>query len=100
MESLNKAHVQIWDLYTCAHTHTCTHTRTHTYMSSHMYVRQYSTVILSLNSLAQDGSTALLVASNGGSVEVVRMLLVEFNSSLDEVSNVSVYITICISSLK
>ena len=62
-----------------------------------MYV---SAPLLSLNSLAQDGSTALLMASYGGSVEVVRMLLEEFNSSLDEVSNVSVYFTICITALK
>ena len=72
----------------------------HVIMSSHMYVCQHSTVILSLNSLAQDGSTALLVAAYGGSVELVRMLLKEFNSSLDEVNNVSVYFTICITALK
>ena len=77
-----------------------THTHTHTHTPSHMYIRQYSTVVLSHNSLAQDGSTALLLASYGGSVEVVRMLLKEFNSSLDEVNNVSVYFTICITALK
>ena len=65
-----------------------------------MYVCQYLTVILSLNSHAQRGNTALLVASYGGSVEVVRMLLEEFNSSLDEVNNVSVYFTICITALQ
>ena len=31
------------------------------------------------------------MASYGGSVEVVRMLLKQFNSSLDEVNNVSEY---------
>ena len=65
-----------------------------------MYVCQYSTVVLSLNCLAQDGSTALLIAAYNGSIEVVRMLLEEFNSSLDEVNNVSVYFTICITALK
>ena len=40
------------------------------------------------------------MASYGGSVEVVRMLLKEFNSSLDEVDNVSVYFTIYITALK
>ena len=45
-------------------------------------------------SLAQKGHTALLLAAYGGSVEVMRMLLKEFNSSLDEVDNVSVYFTI------
>ena len=38
----------------------------------------------------QSGNTPLLAAAFGGSVEVVRMLLKEFNSSLDEVDNVSV----------
>ena len=51
-------------------------------------------------SLAQRGNTALLIAAYGGSIELVRMLLEEFNSSLDEVSNVSVYFTICITALK
>ena len=32
-----------------------------------------------------------MLAAYGGSVELVRMLLKEFNSSLDEVNNVSVY---------
>ena len=45
---------------------------------------------ISLYSLAQRGNTALLIAAYGGSIELVRMLLEEFNSSLDEVSNVSV----------
>ena len=86
--------------YVCDYVCACVYTHTHTYMSSHMYVCQYFTVILFLNSLAQDGSTALLIASYSGSVEVVRMLLEEFNSSLDEVDNVSVYFTICITALK
>ena len=55
---------------------------------------------ISLTSLEQDGSTALLIAALDGSVEVVRMLLEEFNSSLDEVDNVSVYFIICITALK
>ena len=40
--------------------------------------------------LTQWGTTALLKAAYGGSVQLVRMLLEEFNSSLDEVDNVSV----------
>ena len=44
---------------------------------------------------AQDGNTPLLLAAAGGHVEVVRMLLNEFNSSLDEVNNVSVYAPAC-----
>ena len=40
--------------------------------------------------LTQWGHTALLRAAYSGSVQLVRMLLEEFNSSLDEVSNVSV----------
>ena len=40
--------------------------------------------------LAQLGTTALLAAAFGGSVDVVKMLLMEFNSSLDEVNDVSV----------
>ena len=38
----------------------------------------------------QEGETPLLLAALGGHVEVVRMLLSEFSSSLDEVANVSV----------
>ena len=40
--------------------------------------------------LTQWGNTALLRAAYSGSVQLVRMLLEEFNSSLDEVTNVSV----------
>ena len=65
-----------------------------------MYVCQHSTVLLTLNSLVQFGDTALLAASYGGSVEVVRMLLEKFNSSLAEENNVSVHFTICITPLK
>ena len=43
---------------------------------------------------AQDGNTPLLVAAAGGHVEVVRMLLNEFSSSLDEVNKVSVLHTV------
>ena len=39
---------------------------------------------------SQDGSTALILAANGGSVELVRMLLDEFGSTVDEVNNVSI----------
>ena len=42
--------------------------------------------------LAQWGNTALLVATNSGNVSLVRMLLKESHSSLDEVNTVSVYI--------
>ena len=40
------------------------------------------------------------MASYGGSVQVVRMLLEEFNNSLNEVNNVSAYFTISITALK
>ena len=99
MNSLEPVHLII-DVQSHTHTHTHTRTHAHTHTSSHMYVRQYSTAILSLTAVAQDGSTALLLASYNGSVELVRMLYEEFNSSLDEVNNVSVYITICITALK
>ena len=73
----------------------------HTHTSSHVCTSVlHCYCISSLNSLAQDGNTALLVAAYGGSVEVVRMLLEEYNSSLDEVNDVSVYFTICITALK
>ena len=39
---------------------------------------------------SQDGSTVLLLAAFGGSAELVRMLLDEFGSTVDEVNNVSV----------
>ena len=55
-----------------------------------MYVRQYSTVVFSL---AQHGDTALMYAAYSGSVEVARVLLEEFNSSLNKVNNVSMYFT-------
>ena len=54
----------------------------------------------SLNSFAQFGNNALLIASYGGRVEVVRMLLVEFNGSLDTENSVSVYFTVCITPLQ
>ena len=57
-----------------------------------MYVRNM-TVLLhpTLLVLAQWGCTALLRAAYGGSVPVVRMLLKDYNSSLDEVDEVSVF---------
>ena len=39
---------------------------------------------------SQYGNTVLLSAAFGGSVELVRMLLDEFGSTVDEVNNVSV----------
>ena len=43
----------------------------------------------------QNGTTPLLLAAGAGQVEVVRMLLNEFSSSLDEVNNVSVCAPAC-----
>ena len=43
----------------------------------------------------QIGSTPLLLAAGAGHVEVVRMLLTEFDSSLDEVNDVSMYTLAC-----
>ena len=39
------------------------------------------------------GNTALLLAARGGSVEMARMLLDEFGSTVDEVNNVSAVFT-------
>ena len=39
------------------------------------------------------GDTALLVAADGGRVEMARMLLDEFGSTVDEVNNVSTVFT-------
>ena len=65
----------------------------HTHTSSHVCTSVlHCYCISSLNSLAQNGNTALLLAAYGGSVEVVRMLLEEYNCSLVEVNNVSVYL--------
>ena len=65
----------------------------HTHMSSHVCTSVlHCYCISSVNSLAQYGSTALLLAACGDSVEVVRMLLEEYNCSLVEVNNVSVYL--------
>ena len=41
----------------------------------------------------QYGNTALLLAAVGGSVEMARMLLDEFGSTVDEVGNVSTVFT-------
>ena len=41
--------------------------------------------------LAQVGNNALLAAAFSGNVNLVRMLLEEFDCSLDEVNTVSVY---------
>lgn len=43
----------------------------------------------------QKGNTPLLLAALGGQVELVRKLLNEFSSSLDEVNIVSVYTPTC-----
>ena len=48
---------------------------------------------LTVVSLTQLGSTVLLHAAAGGSVELIRMLLEDFHCSLDEVNNVSMYIS-------
>ena len=41
----------------------------------------------------QEGNTTMLFASGGGSVEMARMLLDEFGSTVDEVNNVSAEFT-------
>ena len=41
-------------------------------------------------SYLQRGDTALLLAAFGGSIELAKMLLDEFGSTVDEVNNVSV----------
>ena len=47
----------------------------------------------------QQGNTPLLLAAHEGHAEVVRMLLNEFSSSLDEVNNVSVFAPACSQSM-
>ena len=44
---------------------------------------------------AQNGDTPLLLAAGVGNIELVRMLLNEFSSSVDEVNDVSVYTPAC-----
>ena len=58
-------------------------------MCTHIYMHCASlTEILSF--LTQWGTTALLISAYIGSVNLVRMLLEEFDCSLDEVNTVSV----------
>ena len=60
----------------------------------HMHsVYQYSSTFFSLH--MQWGNTALLRAAYGGNVNLVRMLLEEFDSSLDELNTVSDCAPIC-----
>ena len=73
------------------HTHRHTLTGVHT-LHTCMYVNNTLLYNLLISLHMQFGNNALLMASYGGSVEVVRMLLEEYNSSLDKVNNVSVYI--------
>ena len=64
----------------CIHVHTCTFTHK-------VYINQYLKIS---PLLAQWGATALLSAAFGGSGLLGKTLLEDFNSSLDEVANVSV----------
>ena len=60
----------------------CTHICMHTCIGLHL--------LKYFHFLAQWGNTALLRSAYGGSVDLVRMLLDEFDCSLDEVNTVSV----------
>ena len=64
----------------CAHMyrHICMHTCTVLHLLKYFHF------------LAQLGNTALLISAYGGNVNLVRMLLEEFDCSLDEVNTVSV----------
>ena len=53
----------------------------------------WCTVRHASSSRIQKGSTALLVAAHRGSIEMARMLLDEFGSTVDEVHNVSTVFT-------
>ena len=57
------------------------------------YLRTYIPIqcsnFIASNFLAQRGSNALLLAALGGSVEVVRVLIEDFDSSVDEANDVS-----------
>ena len=44
---------------------------------------------------AQSGDTALLLAALGDNLDLVKIILTEFGSSLNEVNNVSVYFIKC-----
>ena len=81
------------------HTHTRTHTHTHTCIHVHACMHILTQCILVYSNIsplpAQWGATALLSAAFGGSVLVGKMLLEDFNSTLDEVANVSVCPPIC-----
>ena len=73
--------------YTCTHT-VDMYTRTHTFTYSFVL---YDSVPGFLLVLAQWGNTALLKAAYGGSVPLVRTLLEDYGSSVDEVNEVSCY---------
>ena len=62
-----------------------------------MYYDSAPTLLLVL---AQWGNTVLLVAASSGSVPLVRMLLKDYGSTLDEVNKVSVTLMLrcCVSS--
>ena len=65
------------------------------YTNNHsIYILVQGSNFTASNFLAQRGSNALLLAALGGSVEVVRVLIEEFDSSVDEANNVSVSPTV------
>ena len=76
------------------HMYTRTHTHTHTHLHNILFVLwcgvvQYDSTPLFPLFLAQWDCTALLRAAEGGSVPLVRALLEEYGSSVDEVTEVS-----------
>ena len=64
------------------------------FISTYVYTHLQCSNFIALNFLAQQGSNALLLAALGGSVEVVRVLIEEFDSSVDEANDVSVSPTV------
>ena len=67
------------------------HAHTHTYTYTYCRPVNYAWIVHLNSFLAQLGNTALLAAAFGDSDEMMRMLLKDFCSSLDEVDDVSVY---------
>ena len=64
------------------------------FISTYIYTHLQCSNYIASNFLAQRGSNALLLAALGGSVEVVRVLIEEFDSSVDEANDVSVSPTV------
>ena len=70
------------------HNDTLSHTYAH-------YVFASAQLLTCFLLFAQNDDTALLLAALGDNLDLVKILLAEFGSSLNEVNNVSVYFIKC-----